>query len=116
MLRSPHTTARLSMSTPVTSASITEVLAFLLRIARIGEAMSAGERTAVADLIEQGLEEVIVVPIHERHVDGRPRQCLGGRQPAEPCAADHDVRPPGRSRASCQDARPGRNTGRLPHR
>ena len=42
-------------------------------------------------LIEQGLEEVVVLPVDERHMHRRMGQRAGGTQSAEPAADDDDT-------------------------
>jgi len=42
-------------------------------------------------LIEEGLEEMEVAPVDERHVDPRSTQPLGGVESAEAAPEDHDA-------------------------
>ena len=51
-----------------------------------------GRKDAGGDLVEQRLEQVVVRPVDEGHADGRPSQCAGGREAAEPAADDDDMR------------------------
>jgi hypothetical protein len=43
------------------------------------------------DLVEQRLERVVVVPVHEHDVDVTLAQLLGGPDPAESPAQDYDA-------------------------
>jgi hypothetical protein len=44
------------------------------------------------DLVQQGLEQVIVATIHERYPTGRAGESPRGRNAAEAAAHDHDMR------------------------
>ena len=52
------------------------------------------------DLVQQRLEQVVVVAVDHRHVDGRPRQPASGFEPAEAGADNDDARPGARPHAS----------------
>ena len=43
------------------------------------------------DLVEQGLEQVVVAPVHQRDLDRLSGQPLGGGQPAEAGADNNDL-------------------------
>ncbi len=58
---------------------------------RLGD-VRRGERRG-GDLVEQGLQEVIVVAVDDEHVGGRAAQRPGGEQAAEAATDDHDPRP-----------------------
>ena len=64
-------------------------------IARIGGAMSPSREHARRHLVEQRLEQVMVRPIDNRHVDRRAAEGLRRPQPAEPRADDHGAVPGG---------------------
>ena len=55
---------------------------------RIGEAMSAGDKARGRHLIEQRLEQMIIVAVDQRDIDGGAGKRLGGRKPAEAGADD----------------------------
>ena len=46
---------------------------------------------AGGDLVEQGLEEVVVGAVDHNHLDWRAAQRLGGEQPGEPATDDDDA-------------------------
>ena len=50
---------------------------------RIGEAISAGEKSGGRHLIEQRLEQMIIVPVDQGDVERRAGQRLGGGEAAE---------------------------------
>src|SRR5262249_11400942 len=52
----------------------------------------AGREARGRNLIEQRLKEVIIVAIDDRHVERRVGKPLGGGEPAEAGADDHDAR------------------------
>ncbi len=51
-----------------------------------------GRQPGGGDLVEQGPEAVVVVPVDEGDVDRKGGQGPGGAQPAEACSHDDDVR------------------------
>ena len=64
----------------------------VLLVEEIADRMPDGRllEQAGRDLVEQRLEGVVVVPVHEHDVDVALLQLLRGADPAEPCAQDHD--------------------------
>ena len=67
-----------------------------LRVALVAEDVPERRRDvplrqdARRHLVEQRLEEVVRLPVDQRHVDGRPAQRLRGGEAAEAAADDHD--------------------------
>jgi hypothetical protein len=52
--------------------------------------MFRGVQRGGRDLVEQGLEEVMIPAVQERHFHGRLAERARGGQAAEPAADDHD--------------------------
>jgi hypothetical protein len=52
----------------------------------------AGRQRRRRNLVEQRLEDVVIVPIDERHANGRPRQGARRVEATESTAENHDVR------------------------
>ena len=80
---------RAPVSMPVTIAIATRRLGCPLRIERIGQAISAGDRGSGRNLIKQRLEGMMILTVDEKDVQRRLGQSPRGFQPAE-TAADND--------------------------
>ena len=63
------------------------------RMARIGEAICAGDRSGCRHLVEQRLEQVVIAPVDDDDVGRRAGQAMRGTQSAEARADDDDARP-----------------------
>ena len=66
------------------------MLGLRLSAARIGDGAVARGQRAGRHLVEQRLEQVVVHPVDERHVDVGAAQLARGGEPAEAAADDHD--------------------------
>ena len=85
-------TRRAARSIPHASASSTRTLSLAAQHPADRRGDVARRQAGRGHLIQQRLEDVVVVAVDQRHAHRRAPERLGGNQPAEAAADDHDMR------------------------